>query len=34
MKFDIIKEVILISREEEFAFVVNSTDCGFCFESL
>jgi hypothetical protein len=34
MKFDIIKEVILISGKKEFAFIINSIDFGFCFESL
>jgi hypothetical protein len=34
MKFSIIKEVILISREKEFAFMVNSMDFSFCFKSL
>jgi hypothetical protein len=34
MKFDIIKEVILVSGEKEFAFIINSMDFGFCFKSL
>ena len=34
MGFYFVKEVILIGGKEEFAFVINGTYCGFCFESL
>jgi hypothetical protein len=34
MDFDIIKEVILISGEKEFGFIIDSMDFGFCLESL
>jgi hypothetical protein len=32
--FYFIKEVILIGREKEFAFFINGSNFGFCFESL
>ena len=34
MGFYFIKEVILIGREEEFAFIINGAYCSFCFKSL
>jgi len=34
MKIDVIKEVILVSWEKEFAVIVYGADFDFCFDSL